>query len=72
MKHVQSCLSARKDPESSFHHCGSLVKLVQACVCAEGLAKAVLTIEEVLSSSCKPVYVRERLDKAVLTADVVL
>ena len=26
MKHVQSCLSASKDLESSFHHCGSPVK----------------------------------------------
>ena len=34
MKHVQSSLRARKDQESSFHHCGGLVKLVQACVCA--------------------------------------
>ena len=32
MKHVQACLSARKDGESSFHHCGGLVNLVQACL----------------------------------------
>ena len=32
MKHVQDCLSARKDLESSFHHCGSPMKLVQACL----------------------------------------
>ena len=30
MNHVQDGLSARKDLESSFHHCGSPVKLVQA------------------------------------------
>ena len=30
MKHVLACLSASKDRESSFHHCGSLVKPVQA------------------------------------------
>ena len=30
MKHVQDCLSVRKDLESSFLHCGSLVKFVQA------------------------------------------
>ena len=35
MKHVQACFSARKDRESSFRHCESPVKLVQACVCAE-------------------------------------
>ena len=32
MKHVQACLSARKDPESIFNHCGGPVKLVQACL----------------------------------------
>ena len=30
MNHVQDGLSARKDQESSFHHCGSPVKHVQA------------------------------------------
>ena len=35
MKDVQACLSARKDVESSFHHCGGPVKLVQASLCAE-------------------------------------
>ena len=30
MKHVHPCLTARNDQESSFHHCGSPVKLVQA------------------------------------------
>ena len=34
MKYVEACLSAREDPESSFHHFGSTVKLVQACLCA--------------------------------------
>ena len=34
MKHVQACLSARKHIESSFHNCGSPVKLVQVCLCA--------------------------------------
>ena len=34
MKHVQACLSAREDRESSFHLCGSPVRLVQACLCA--------------------------------------
>ena len=31
VKLVQTCLSARKDGESSFHHCVYLVKLVQGC-----------------------------------------
>ena len=34
MKHVQAYLSASKHVESSFHHCGSPVKLVQACLFA--------------------------------------
>ena len=34
MKHVQACLSAREDRESSFHRCGGPVKLVQDCLCA--------------------------------------
>ena len=35
MKHVQVCLCASTDQESSFHHCGGPVKLVQACQCVE-------------------------------------
>ena len=31
MKLVQDCLSVRKDLESSFHHCGGPVRLVQSC-----------------------------------------
>ena len=34
MKHVQNCLRASAYQESSFHHCGSPVKLVQAGLCA--------------------------------------
>ena len=48
MKHVEACLSAREDRESSFHHCGGSV------------------------GWCKPVYVRERPDNAVLTSEEVL
>ena len=33
MKHVEACLSAREDRESSFHHGGGAVSLVQACLC---------------------------------------
>ena len=34
MKLVEACLSAREVGESSFHHCGGTVRLVQACLCA--------------------------------------
>ena len=33
VKHVQAFLSAREDRESSFHHCGGPVTLVQAGLC---------------------------------------
>ena len=96
MKHVQTCLSARKDGESSFHNCGGPVKLVQACLCmgstihrrfnrqrgavkhlqacgsANKDGETVFTTEEVLCSSCKPVYVRETPYNAVFTAKEVL
>ena len=35
MKQVQACLRAREYRESSFHHCGGTVSLVQACLCQE-------------------------------------
>ena len=34
MKQVEAGLSAREDRESCFHHCGSPVRLVQACLYA--------------------------------------
>ena len=34
MEHVEDCLSAREDRESSFHHCGGSVRLVQTRLCA--------------------------------------
>ena len=34
MKHLQACLFAREDRESSFHRCGGPVSLVQASLCA--------------------------------------
>ena len=33
-KLVKACFSDSKDQESSFHHCGGPVRLVQACLCA--------------------------------------
>ena len=35
IKHVQVCFCASTDRESSFHHCGDSVKLVQAFLYAE-------------------------------------
>ena len=32
MKHLQACLSTKKDQEISFERCGGPVKLVQACL----------------------------------------
>ena len=45
MKHVQACLSARKDLEIIFNHCGDPVKLVQACLNAGKTRSSRLTYE---------------------------
>ena len=45
---MQACLSARKDGESSFHHCVGLVMLVQGCFVPGKIEKAILTTVEVL------------------------
>ena len=55
MKHVQDGLSARKDLESSFHHCGSPMKLVQAClnagkVCFKRRGSAMKHVQACLSA----------------------
>ena len=55
MKHVQACLSAREDGGSSFHHCGSPLRLVQTCLGAGNPDKAVLTSEAVQRSTCRHV-----------------
>ena len=34
MKHVQACLGAKEDQESSFDHCGGHVRLEEACLCS--------------------------------------
>ena len=34
MKHVEACLSAREDRESSFHHYGGPVRLALDCLSA--------------------------------------
>ena len=65
MKHVQSCLSARKYGEGTFHRSGGLVKLVQACVYVGKTAKAVFTADEVLQSCFKPVDGRKDLIRLI-------
>ena len=44
VKLIQACLSARKDGESSFHHCVGLVKLVQACLNAKGDEEGIFSV----------------------------
>ena len=44
MMHVPACLSARKDGESSFHHCVGLVKLLQACLNARGDEEGIFSL----------------------------
>ena len=46
MKHVETCLSSRGDRESSFHRCGSPVRLVQPVYVPERPDKSVLSSEE--------------------------
>ena len=48
MKHVNACLIASEDRESSFHRFGGPVRLVQACLCAGNADIVVLTSEDVL------------------------
>ena len=55
VKHVEACLSARDDRQVSFHHFGGPVRLVQAYLCAGNPDNAVLTSEEVLLSTWRPV-----------------
>ena len=43
MKHVQACLCAKENRESSFHRCCGPVRLVQACFCEGNPDKSVLT-----------------------------
>ena len=48
MKLVLACLSGREDRGNSFHHCGSTVRLVQACLVQESPDNAGFNSEEVL------------------------
>ena len=52
MKYVEACLSAREVRESCFHRSGCSVRLLQV---RERPDKVVLTSEEALCSSCRPV-----------------
>ena len=62
---MKACLGARRDPESSFLHCGGPVKLVQSCVSLRKDLESVFSTVEVL---CRLVLVLEKCDKAILTA----
>ena len=55
MKNVEASESARAYRQSSFHRCGSPVRLMQACLCAGSPDKAVFTSVEVRCSTCRPV-----------------
>ena len=66
MKLVQAHFSARKQRESTFHHRGSAVKHVQACLSAKKTVKAVFTTVEVCCSSCKLILLPGKIEKAVL------
>ena len=44
MKHVQACLSAKKDGESSFHYCEGREQFSSLCMCE----KAILITVEVM------------------------
>ena len=70
VKHVEACLSSRDDRESSFHRCGGRESLVQACLCARNPCKAVLTTEEMLWSTCRPVWVPGKIEKAFFSTVV--
>ena len=49
MMHVQACLGARNDGESSFSHCGGVMKLVQAFFfCPGKIEKAIFITVEML------------------------
>ena len=69
MKHVQACLSARKDGDLSFHNCGGHVKLVKTCLYARNTLQSRLNRP---GGTCRPLQVRERLDKSVLSTAEVL
>ena len=67
MKYVRSCLSATEDRENSFHRCGVRARLVRACLCVGNPDKAVLTSEDVVWSTFRPVSVPGKIEKADFT-----
>ena len=72
MKLVEACISARKDRESNFHHCGGSVKLLQACLSAGKVRDCRFNKFGDLCSSCGHVYIPGDIEKAVLTTGKVL
>ena len=69
MKHLHPRLIARNDRESSFHHCGGPMKLVQACLSARKDLESSFYHSGGPARSCKALYVPQ---KAVLTAEEVM
>ena len=72
MNLVLTWLSTRRHRESSFHHCGGPVKLVEAWLCARR------HLETSFHHCCgsvklgKPIYVPGKIERAVFTTVVVL
>ena len=55
VKIMQPCISVRKELEGSFNHYGDPVKVIKPVYGWERLDKAVLTAEQVMRSTCRPV-----------------
>ena len=64
MKHMQACLSAKKDGENYFHYFGGLLKLVQAYFSARKDRESSFGH---CVGTCRPVYAPARTEKAVFT-----
>ena len=69
MSNMLACVNAGKVSKTGLSRRGSAMHHVQACLSARKDKQAVFTTMEALWSSCNPVYVRERPDKAVLTPE---
>ena len=59
MKHVQTCLSARKDGDLSFHNFGGPVKLMQTYLYAENTLQTPFSPPR--RSIRRPVFVPEKM-----------
>ena len=72
MMHVQACLGARNDGESSFSHCGGLMKLVQAFVFVQERSRKQFSSPWRCFDTCRPVKVPGKIEKAIFTTVEVL